>query len=54
MFSEAELAEAVAWRHDFHRHPELAFEEVRTSRKISQLLSGWGWSVYGGSRVRAL
>ncbi|QFT48943.1 MULTISPECIES: amidohydrolase [unclassified Roseivivax] len=48
MFSEAELAEAVAWRHDFHRHPELAFEEVRTSRKISQLLSGWGWSVYGG------
>ncbi|QFT95563.1 putative hydrolase YxeP (plasmid) [Roseovarius sp. THAF9] len=48
MFSEAELAEAVAWRHDFHRHPELAFEEVRTSRKISQLLSGWGWSVYEG------
>jgi metal-dependent amidase/aminoacylase/carboxypeptidase family protein len=28
---QALLPDLVAWRRDFHRHPELAFEERRTS-----------------------
>ncbi len=30
----------VAWRRDFHRHPELAFEERRTSDVIRGFLKG--------------
>ena len=29
--TEPLLAEMTAWRHDFHRHPELGFDEHRTS-----------------------
>ena len=32
----------VALRHDFHRHPEIAFEEVRTAERLSALLAGMG------------
>ncbi|KAA0016849.1 amidohydrolase [Salinicola corii] len=28
----------TAWRHDFHRHPEIAFEETRTSERIVAIL----------------
>ena len=36
-------AEMTAWRRDFHEHPELAFEEVRTSRVVAEKLSKkWG------------
>ncbi len=31
-----------SWRRDFHRHPELAFEEVETSRKVAALLESFG------------
>ena len=31
----------IAWRHDFHRHPELADQEVRTSQKIREILTDW-------------
>jgi amidohydrolase len=34
--------ELTALRHDFHRHPELGFEEVRTSRAVIDLLTRWG------------
>ena len=30
------------WRHDIHRHPELGFEEHRTSEKVASLLQEWG------------
>lgn len=30
------------WRHDFHRHPETAFEEHRTSRRIAKILEQAG------------
>ncbi len=30
------------WRHDFHRHPELGFEEHRTSEQVASLLSSFG------------
>lgn len=29
---------AIAIRHDLHRHPELAFEEHRTSARVAELL----------------
>lgn len=34
--------ELGAWRRDFHRHPELAFEEVRTSGLVAERLKGFG------------
>jgi hippurate hydrolase len=35
-------AEMTAWRRDFHQHPELAFEEVRTSGIVAQKLREFG------------
>ncbi|MCT4371432.1 amidohydrolase [Yangia mangrovi] len=48
MFDQDHIAEAIAWRHDLHRHPELGFEEHRTSEMIAGLLTGWGWRVHRG------
>lgn len=48
MFDSTHIDEAVAWRHDLHRHPEIAFEETRTSAMIAKLLDGWGWQVNEG------
>ncbi|WP_282602860.1 M20 aminoacylase family protein [Paracoccus sp. PARArs4] len=48
MFDHDHIAEAVAWRHDLHRHPELGFQEHRTSGLIAGLLEGWGWRVHHG------
>ena len=38
----------VAWRRDFHRHPELAFQEVRTARIVAQKLESLGLEVQTG------
>jgi hippurate hydrolase len=35
-------ATMTAWRRDFHQHPELAFEETRTSGLVAQRLRGFG------------
>lgn len=35
-------AEMTAWRHDLHRHPELALQEVRTSGIVRQKLKEFG------------
>ena len=35
-----------AWRHDIHRHPELAFEEQRTANKVAELLREFGLEVF--------
>ena len=32
-------------RRDFHRHPELSFQEYRTSKKVSALLQKYGLQV---------
>ncbi len=40
-----ELAE---WRRDFHQHPELAFEEERTSNLVSERLESFGLDVTRG------
>ena len=37
-----------AWRHDFHRHPETAFQEHRTSARVAELLKSWGLEVHTG------
>lgn len=48
MFDSDHISQAVAWRHDLHRHPELGFQEIRTSGMIAELLQGWGWQVHRG------
>jgi len=34
------------WRHDFHMHPELAYEESRTAGIVAEKLRGWGIEVH--------
>jgi hippurate hydrolase len=43
-----EIEEAVAWRHDLHRHPELAFEEHRTADFVARMLASFGLKVSTG------
>jgi amidohydrolase len=40
--------ELVAWRHDFHAHPEIGFQEVRTSGIVAEKLASWGIEVHRG------
>lgn len=40
--------EMVAWRRDFHRHPEIAFQEHRTSAVVARALSELGLEVQTG------
>jgi len=42
------LDELKGWRHDFHQHPETAFEEHRTSARVAELLRSWGLEVHEG------
>lgn len=37
--------EIIEWRRDIHRHPELGFEEERTSDLVSEKLKEWGYEV---------
>ncbi|MDR5901578.1 M20 aminoacylase family protein [Halomonas icarae] len=36
------------WRHDFHRHPETAFAEHRTSQRIAEILTEAGLDIVTG------
>jgi len=45
---DAFAADLTALRHDFHAHPELGFEEHRTSARIAELLESWGIEVTRG------
>src|SRR5690606_31141329 len=40
--SEALHHEMTEWRRDFHRHPELSFEETRTAGLVAQRLRDFG------------
>ncbi len=41
-------AEMTAWRRDLHRHPETAFEEVRTADLVAGKLRDFGLEVHEG------
>ena len=34
--------EMASWRHEFHEYPELQFDLPRTTKKITELLKGFG------------
>lgn len=36
------------WRRDLHKHPEIAYEEHRTSQKVAELLRNLGIEVHTG------
>lgn len=40
--------ELTAIRHDIHQHPEIGFEEVRTSGIVAEKLAAWGIEVHRG------
>src|SRR3954468_3638747 len=40
--------EMTAWRRDFHAHPEIGFEEERTSALVASRLAEWGIEVHRG------
>lgn len=42
------LPEYTAWRRDFHAHPELGFEEHRTSALVAERLEAMGIEVHRG------
>jgi amidohydrolase len=44
----ADAASVAAIRRDLHAHPELCFEEVRTSDVVAQALTEWGIPVHRG------
>ncbi|HEY4973616.1 MAG TPA: amidohydrolase, partial [Steroidobacteraceae bacterium] len=41
-------ADMTAWRRDLHAHPEIGFEEQRTSAMVADKLRGWGIDVHHG------
>ncbi|ATA23295.1 peptidase M20 [Brenneria goodwinii] len=42
------IAEATAWRHEFHAAPELGYEEHATSKRVAELLTSFGLQVHTG------
>jgi amidohydrolase len=42
------IDDMTAWRRDLHAHPELGFEETRTSGLVADKLRGWGIDVHHG------
>ncbi len=42
------LPEVIAWRRDIHQHPELGFQEYRTSKLVADKLTSFGLEVKTG------
>lgn len=45
------VADTIEWRKDFHRHPELGFNEHQTAQKAASLLREFGVDVHTGIGV---
>ncbi|MFX5547130.1 amidohydrolase, partial [Acinetobacter baumannii] len=45
---ESYTDELIAIRRDLHAHPEIGFEEHRTSGIVAEKLAGWGIEVHRG------
>ncbi len=48
MKTESLQKQMTQWRHDFHRHPELGFNESRTAQRVAELLTSFGMEVHTG------
>jgi amidohydrolase len=46
--AEAMLPKLIEFRRDFHRHPEIGFQEARTAKVIAERLETLGWEVKTG------
>ncbi|MEX1020941.1 MAG: amidohydrolase [Litorilinea sp.] len=46
--AESLADQMIAWRRDFHRHPELSFQEHRTARIVAETLESFGLEVQRG------
>ena len=46
--AKALQSQMVTWRRDIHMHPELGFEEQRTSALIAETMEGMGYRVRTG------
>ena len=42
------VTQMTGWRREFHRHPELGFDEHRTSPRVAELLLEFGLEVHTG------
>ncbi len=40
--------QVIAWRRDFHRHPEIGFQEQRTAAQVAEIMAGLGYQVRTG------
>ncbi len=47
-FPQQLIGELTTWREDFHQHPEVGFDEHRTSGKVADLLASFGIEVHRG------
>src|SRR6185503_16535568 len=45
---QGRLETIKAWRHHFHKHPELSLEERGTAKYIADLVRSWGYEVVEG------
>lgn len=50
----AHNAEFAGWRRHIHAHPETAFEEVKTSDFVAELLASWGIEIHRGMAKTAV
>jgi len=41
-------SDVISWRRDFHMHPELGYQERRTSEIVARNLEAWGYAVIRG------